>query len=377
MQRTLLAVIFSLLMESAALAAGSKVTAFPAATTLSGAVTYLANGGTADNSAGFSTGLFTITAGDITIVPNGVTNTMLANSSMTIAGHSIALGGTQTIAASDLSGLGTGVATALGNPLNGSGGVNGTVTWPSSGGILLSNGANAPSGLAEVDGDCAVGSGGLWTTVSCASASSGITTLTGGVTASGPGSAVATVVTNANLTGPVTSVGNATTFVGPLSGDCSNSGLVITCTKSSGTAFGTAAFDNTGTSGANIPLLSAANSWGAAQRGNTETPTIATTTFTPAGTAQNIRIDFPATTCTCTIANFSTITAGQSGVIELVQGATSASLNPTWGSAYEYPGGTSTIVLTTTLGGVDYIPYYVESTGTFIVLGSIDLKPVH
>ena len=37
-----------------------------------------------------------------------------------------------------------------------------------------------------------------------------ITALTGGVTASGPGSATATVVTNANLTGPITSVGNAT-----------------------------------------------------------------------------------------------------------------------------------------------------------------------
>lgn len=38
----------------------------------------------------------------------------------------------------------------------------------------------------------------------------GITALTGGVTASGSGSVVATVVTNANLTGPITSTGNAT-----------------------------------------------------------------------------------------------------------------------------------------------------------------------
>jgi len=40
-----------------------------------------------------------------------------------------------------------------------------------------------------------------------------ITSLTGGVIASGPGAAAATVVTNANLTGDVTSVGNATTLV--------------------------------------------------------------------------------------------------------------------------------------------------------------------
>ena len=37
-------------------------------------------------------------------------------------------------------------------------------------------------------------------------------TLTGGVTGSGTGSFAATVVTNANLTGPITSVGNATTI---------------------------------------------------------------------------------------------------------------------------------------------------------------------
>lgn len=43
-------------------------------------------------------------------------------------------------------------------------------------------------------------------------AGSYITALTGGVIASGPGSAVATVITNANLTGPITSIGNATSI---------------------------------------------------------------------------------------------------------------------------------------------------------------------
>lgn len=47
-------------------------------------------------------------------------------------------------------------------------------------------------------------------------ADTGITELTGGVTAGpGSGSQVATVVTNANLTGPITSVGNATTVADP------------------------------------------------------------------------------------------------------------------------------------------------------------------
>ncbi len=52
-----------------------------------------------------------------------------------------------------------------------------------------------------------------WTTFnSKQAAGSYITALTGGVTASGPGSATATVVTNANLTGPIISVGNATSI---------------------------------------------------------------------------------------------------------------------------------------------------------------------
>lgn len=50
-----------------------------------------------------------------------------------------------------------------------------------------------------------------WTTFNGKQAAgSYITSLTGGVTASGPGASAATVVTNANLTGPITSTGNST-----------------------------------------------------------------------------------------------------------------------------------------------------------------------
>ena len=51
-------------------------------------------------------------------------------------------------------------------------------------------------------------------------------TLTGGVTGSGTGSFAATVVTNANLTGVVTSVGNATSF-----GSSTGSGSVVLATS--------------------------------------------------------------------------------------------------------------------------------------------------
>src|SRR6202453_22689 len=61
---------------------------------------------------------------------------------------------------------------------------------------------------------------------------------------------------------------NAGAFAGfTLGGDCSlvTSTGVITCVKSSGTLFGTAAFDNTGTSGATIPLLNGVNTWSGLQ----------------------------------------------------------------------------------------------------------------
>jgi hypothetical protein len=51
-----------------------------------------------------------------------------------------------------------------------------------------------------------------------------------------------------------------------MSGDCTITGPgVITCTKTSGVAFGTSATVNTGTSGATIPLLNAANTWASGQ----------------------------------------------------------------------------------------------------------------
>lgn len=48
-----------------------------------------------------------------------------------------------------------------------------------------------------------------------------------------------------------------------VSGDCTLAANgAITCPKANGTAFGTAAFQNTGTSGANVPFLNGNNTWG-------------------------------------------------------------------------------------------------------------------
>ena len=57
---------------------------------------------------------------------------------------------------------GVGVASCLAG-----GGGAGAVTWPPNGDIVISNGTNAPAGLAPVNEDCVVGVGGSWTAAPC------------------------------------------------------------------------------------------------------------------------------------------------------------------------------------------------------------------
>src|SRR5580700_9796157 len=65
----------------------------------------------------------------------------------------------------------------------GSGSGGPSVTWPPSGDAVISTASNSPSGVAEVDGDCLLGSGGVWTAGSCSSAGvSSFNTRTGAVT---------------------------------------------------------------------------------------------------------------------------------------------------------------------------------------------------
>jgi len=90
-------------------------------------------------------------------------------------GRTIALAGSNTDITS-LSGLTTPLSVAQGG--------TGAATLT---GLLIGHGTGAATGLAEVDGQCALGAGGIWTTGACSGGGSGITTLTGDVTA-GPGS---------------------------------------------------------------------------------------------------------------------------------------------------------------------------------------------
>lgn len=80
----------------------------------------------------------------------------------------------------------------------GSGG-GGSVTWPTSGKVVISNGTNTPAGIAPVDGDCLTSSAGAWIAGSCGGGGGGITS----VAMTGDG-----VIFNATVGGsPITSSG--------------------------------------------------------------------------------------------------------------------------------------------------------------------------
>lgn len=128
-----------------------------------------------------------------------------------------------------------------------------------------------------------------------------------------------------------------------------------------------------------VAHLGVAQSFTKAQRGTPVNITISTSTFTPNfDNSQNFEIDLVHASCPCTLANPSTtLVAGQSGMIEIHQSSTGGDSIGTWGSDYQYVGGTATITLSTAANAVDYLPYFVNNAATGIVLGGLLLKPVH
>lgn len=190
----------------------------------------------------------------------------------------------------------------------------------------------------------------------------------------------------ASSTNAVSDAANATITAGALAlGASGTAGSVAMGNATSGTvtlqpvtgALGTVTASlpaNTGT----IGELNLAQSWTAAQRGTPVNIAISTATFTPNfDTGQNFEVDLTSA-CPCTLANPSTtLVAGQSGMIEIHQDSTGSRTIGTWGTDYQYVGGTSTITLSIAASAVDYLPYYVNNAGTGIVLGSIILSPVH
>lgn len=102
----------------------------------------------------------------------------LLNANKTDSGNDTWSGGTLT-----MSGLTSGTVAAnsyigldVSNHLVlGSGGGGGSVTWPTTADLVISNRTNTPAGLAPVNGDCVVGSGGAWTAGACSGSASSVT----------------------------------------------------------------------------------------------------------------------------------------------------------------------------------------------------------
>ena len=100
------------------------------------------------------------------------------------------------------------------------------VTWPASADLVISNGTNTPAGLAPVNGDCVLGSGGAaWTAGACAgitlttTGTSGAATLSGGTlnipvyTGSGGGTGQLLNVVTLTGSGTYTPTGGTTSII--------------------------------------------------------------------------------------------------------------------------------------------------------------------
>lgn len=139
--------------------------------------------------------------------------------------------------------------------------------------------------------------------------------------------------------------------------------------SAAGGALGTAASQNIGTSGANVPLLDGNNIWSGTDRFQKQTYsdpialTVTSNASTPdMATGNNFTASIGAN---YTLNNPINAQAGQSGVFIITQ--TTGSLTITWGGNFKAPGGIASVNLSGVNGAKDHFAYYVTASN-FIVI---------
>lgn len=219
---------------------------------------------------------------------------------------------------------------------------------------VLNNGPTliAPKLGTPASGVLTTTTGYLWANIVGGTNTSALLIGTGGsLGVSGSGTITATAVPASGLTG-TTLASSVTVSSIPCAG-LSNAGTA--CTAS------------TGTSGAAVPLLNAANAWSAGQAVTPVTVNISTATFTPnLAASNNHNVTLVHASCPCTLANPTNIVTGQSGVIAVNQSATGSDLINTYGTDYIFVNGSSPI-LSTAASARDLLSYYVADSTHIII----------
>lgn len=146
--------------------------------------------------------------------------------------------------------------------------------------------------------------------------------------------------------------------------------LIAYFSSSAAGVLGTAAAKNTGTSGANVPLLNGStNVWSGINRfsvqtyGDEHALTVTANASTPDFAAGNY---FTASIgASYTLNNPANLQPGQSGLFRIAQ--TAGSLTITWGGAYKSAGGIAGVNLSGINGAVDYFAFYAHSSSEIVI----------
>lgn len=182
--------------------------------------------------------------------------------------------------------------------------------------------------------------------------------------------------TGSTLTGLVRGSGSALTGA-ELSGDCTTSGSnAITCTKTSGSSFGTAATQNTGTSGATIGLLNGANTVSGFEThtkgvviSNSSLTDNGSTIGTDASLSNNFRVT--ALTANVTLSNPTNSVDGQIVTWEIIQNA-SAAKTLAFGTNFAFGAEITACTISTTLSSHNFLTAIYNSTmGRWLVRGCL------